>query len=104
MTQIVTRNANRSDRGKERAKRYRQSEKGKAASKRWQQANKEKRAAYAKVKYKIPLVKCIVDGCNEIGERHHEDYSKPLDITSLCRMHHYQRHVEKEKAYSISDS
>ena len=31
---------------------------------------------------------CSIEGCFELGERHHEDYSKPLDIVWLCRKHH----------------
>ena len=34
--------------------------------------------------------KCIY--CDKIGEAHHSDYSKPLDITWLCRQHHLDHH------------
>lgn len=33
---------------------------------------------------------CVV--CGEIAEAHHEDYSKPLEITWLCHKHHLERH------------
>ena len=36
--------------------------------------------------------KCSVEGCKEIGERHHHDYDRPLDIIWLCRKHHKQIH------------
>lgn len=32
--------------------------------------------------------------CGEIGEGHHEDYSKPLDVIWLCRLHHRQHHLK----------
>lgn len=31
---------------------------------------------------------CEIDGCVELGERHHDDYSKPLKIRWLCHRHH----------------
>jgi len=42
---------------------------------------------------------CSVVGCNEIGERHHPDYSKPLDIVWLCKKHHEEIHrkIREEK-------
>jgi len=40
---------------------------------------------------------CVVCGSTENLEGHHEDYSKPEDITWLCRKHHYERHVEIRK-------
>lgn len=30
--------------------------------------------------------------CGEVGEAHHEDYNKPLDVTWLCKLHHAERH------------
>ena len=36
---------------------------------------------------------CSVVGCTNIGERHHPDYSKPLDIVWLCKKHHYIEHL-----------
>ena len=42
--------------------------------------------------------KCSVTGCNKLGERHHLDYDKPLEIIWLCRNHHRKFH----KKYSIN--
>ncbi len=40
--------------------------------------------------YTYPIrVVCNVDGCTELGERHHNDYSKAKEIVWLCRMHHH---------------
>ena len=33
---------------------------------------------------------CSVHSCEELGEKHHPDYTKPLEIIWLCRKHHYQ--------------
>jgi len=33
--------------------------------------------------------------CGKPGERHHEDYATPLDITWLCRKHHAARERER---------
>ncbi len=42
--------------------------------------------------------------CQECGQAdtdaHHEDYSKPLDITWLCRSHHNKRHIQISLQYS----
>ncbi len=35
---------------------------------------------------------CLVDGCNETGERHHPDYTIPEMILWLCRSHHLRLH------------
>lgn len=32
--------------------------------------------------------------CDETGERHHPDYTKPYEIVRLCRHHHKQCHTE----------
>ena len=34
---------------------------------------------------------CEVCGCNE-SEAHHDDYSLPLDVRWLCRVHHLMHH------------
>ncbi len=35
---------------------------------------------------------CEVSGCMAKSERHHDDYSKPLEIRWLCRIHHLELH------------
>jgi len=35
---------------------------------------------------------CAVCG-NECSHAHHEDYTKPLDVTWLCSRHHHDRHI-----------
>lgn len=39
---------------------------------------------------KIRAKKCIF--CDQLGDRHHEDYEHPLDIVFLCKAHHKQVH------------
>ncbi len=38
------------------------------------------------------LQPCSIAGCKNMGERHHEDYDKPLEITWLCKSHHKRLH------------
>ncbi|GAG29390.1 unnamed protein product [marine sediment metagenome] len=39
---------------------------------------------------------CEMDSCAKLGEKHHDDYSKPLDIRFLCRDHHEEHHVMED--------
>ncbi len=43
---------------------------------------------------KLKRGSCVVCG-KENANAHHEDYSKPLDITWLCRTHHREAHGGK---------
>lgn len=40
--------------------------------------------------------------CEECGDKktdaHHDDYSKPLDVRWLCRLHHKRQHIKKKEA------
>ena len=38
---------------------------------------------------------CVI--CGEPGERHHEDYDRPLDIMWLCHAHHMEWHARKRQ-------
>lgn len=72
---------------------YKDRTKIREAYRRWAEKNKEKRKEYQKIlriaKKSNPIAqKCIVDGCDCIGERHHPDYSKPEEIIWVCRKHH----------------
>ena len=78
------------------------SEKGKQSHKesveKWQANNKEKRAAHILLGSAIKQKKITKAPCAKCGElkveAHHEDYSRPLDVTWLCQPHHKARHKE----------
>ena len=86
----------------ERHKIYMLSEKGKQSHKesveKWQANNKEKRAAHILLGSAIKQKKITKAPCAKCGElkveAHHEDYSRPLDVTWLCQPHHKARHKE----------
>lgn len=62
--------------------------------------NKDKQVARAKAngffKVKEP---CSFDGCQEIGEKHHPNYSNPLDVLWYCRKHHHE--IERQLSASM---
>jgi len=69
-------------------------------NKNWQERHPEKRAAHIIVgnalrSKKLQKTPCVVCG-NLKSEAHHEDYSKPLEVIWLCRMHHMERHRRYE--------
>lgn len=87
---------------KELRRAYKQSERGKIAvresNRRYAQRYPEKkravgRVAQAKRRGKIVRKPCERCGAND-SQAHHEDYSKRLDVTWLCRLCHAARHKE----------
>ncbi len=78
-------------------------EKYNAYLKKWQQENPEKfKALKTSYRHRHPErhraqwiafythpenKKCSIEGCDNIGQRCHKDYSKPLEIVWLCRQH-----------------
>lgn len=61
---------------------------------RWMDNNKEKVACrYTARKYFKVRKKCCVEFCENMGERHHIDYNKPLEIIWLCHKHHKSLHA-----------
>jgi hypothetical protein len=69
---------------------------------RWQQANP--RARWAHVCLASALKRGIVEKqpCKVCGsekvDAHHDDYSRPAEVTWLCRRHHVQLHRDRRKA------
>jgi len=55
--------------------------------------HKDRVNARASTNYFFPeKQECSVDGCCELGERHHNNYDNYKDITWLCRKHHRELH------------
>lgn len=50
----------------------------------------------AKHHHRLPQ-KCEMPGCTEFGDRHHENYDKPLEIHWLCKRHHNNYHAAKRQ-------
>lgn len=60
----------------------------KEKTRKYQRDYREKHKARYQAKNKIKRQVCEVDGCGILGERHHDDYSKPLDVRFMCKEHH----------------
>ncbi len=88
-------------------KAYRRTKKGKIASYKLQvkysQRNKEKRLAWNAAK-DLPKKPCELCGSTEFIHKHHEDYSKPLDVVYLCAAHHKELHDIKKLSTSGNTS
>lgn len=70
-----------------------------ARSKAFRAENPEKYKAHCMVNNAIRDGRLKVRPCERCGDAigvqaHHEDYSKPLDVTWLCPKHHGERHRE----------
>jgi len=65
----------------------------------WAKANPEKVRASRQLRYAIKYNKIKKKPCEVCGDQntqgHHEDYSKPLDVVWLCRLHHRLLHNNK---------
>ena len=74
-------------------------EKIKEKRKEWYNKNRHKTSAHEKVKRALYNGTLIKQSCEVCGDKnsqaHHEDYSKPLDVMWLCRIHHMQHHYGK---------
>lgn len=71
-------------------------ESAKKAVNEWNRKNPEKRQAHKLVEQAIKRGEIIREVCIECGESrtdaHHDDYTKPLEVRWLCRLHHKQTH------------
>ena len=81
--------------------RYQRSPKGLERPKRWHAKNPGKRAVYQMVAAELRAGRMTKPAeCSHCGltpsriDGHHEDYSKPLEVTWLCRECHWRRHAE----------
>ena len=58
-----------------------------------EQRRKENSRAYANVYTKRgKLIPQLCEVCQNPAEKHHRDYSKPLEVRWLCRFHHLLLH------------
>lgn len=56
---------------------------------------KRKDRARQLAREKFPIAEqCSRAKCGEAGQRHHPDYSKPLEIIWLCKRHHTDLHYK----------
>lgn len=69
-------------------------------NRKWGDQNPEKRRAHKRVEYALKTGRLIRQPCERCGteraQAHHDDYSRPLEVTWLCQAHHRQRHRELE--------
>lgn len=78
---------------------YAAEHKGRRDQKLWRSRNVAKARAHTAVQSAIKAGTLIVTPCARCGfglglQAHHEDYTKPLDVTWLCPPCHGQRHRE----------
>jgi len=71
--------------------------------KKWRENNVDKRRAHHLVQTAVSngsLIRqpCCVCGSVEKIEAHHDDYTKPLEVMWLCKLHHGQRHADLRRA------
>lgn len=87
---------------------YKDIEKRREAWRRWARKNKEKRRFLNRVQNQAynhhPIRrKCSIRNCKNIGERHHEDYTKPKEIIWFCKYHHELIHKKQTRLCIIED-
>lgn len=76
---------------------YKDSNKRKEFHRNWYFKNKDKLKPFVKIrndtyrKNTIPQI-CSIENCNEIGQIHHTDYTKPEIFIWLCKKHHELEH------------
>lgn len=88
---------NNPDRARETSRKHRaaNADKRNEYNKQWRKDNPDKALAHNAVRKarKEGLVNQACQVCGGKAQGHHEDYSKPLELTWLCPSHHQERHV-----------
>ena len=70
---------------------------------RWRGQDKRRMRAHNMVRRAVGAGKLEPKPCERCGREdnihaHHDDYSKPLDVSWLCPVHHRERHAELDAA------
>lgn len=65
---------------------------------RFKEVNRVRAIARYHIKEKQP---CSIGGCKNMGERHHPDYKKPLEVVWLCNFHHDELHKIPQRLCSV---
>ncbi len=71
-----------------------------AVKQRWRAANPLKHAAHWRVAAALRSGALVRQPCEMCGDRahaHHDDYTKPLEVRWLCRVHHAAHHQQEAK-------
>lgn len=67
----------------------------------WQEKNAIKRAAHVLTGNAIKYGKLIKQPCEVCGvlevDAHHDDYTKPMEVRWLCRVHHAEHHKNERE-------
>lgn len=76
----------------------------KKQSQKYRRENIEKVRAHWRVSYEVKSgrmkrMPCSICGSEQRISAHHDDYSKPLDVTWLCPDHHRKRHMELDPLF-----
>ncbi len=72
---------------------------------RWRLQNFQKYQAHVEVQRALARGDLVKNGCEICGttegriDAHHDDYSKPLDVRWLCRLHHVRLHNAGEDLF-----
>jgi hypothetical protein len=84
----------------ERVRKYRSTVNGRAGLhkivKKYESLNAEKRKAWSKANYLKRQLPCEI--CQNLPtQKHHPDYSKPVEVVYLCAYHHKQVHLNQHE-------
>ena len=61
------------------------------------QSNPQRHRAQCYAYRQLPETQvCSIEGCFELGQRHHDDYNKLYEVRWFCRKHHKELHRSKK--------
>ena len=70
----------------------------------WNRANRHKKRANLQVSRAIAKGQIVRQNCfcGAVGQAHHPDYSRPLEVMWLCTKHHMEWHVKERERQLLS--